>query len=84
MAQLNCIKEYLGQILATIEKIVNLTFSCLYTRPIKVVGQLKFWKLLSNSAVTFNVENVNLLSNPNVKPENGVAYIKKMCLEMEH
>ena len=40
--------------------------------------------MLSNSAVTFNVENVNLLSNPNVKPENGVAYIKKMCLEMEH
>ena len=39
--------------------------------------KLKFWKLLSNSYATFNLENVNLLSNPSVNPQNGVAYKKK-------
>ena len=58
-------------------KIANFTFSCLYARPFKVVGLLKFWKLLSNSKATVNLENVNSLSNPNVKPQNGVAYKKK-------
>ena len=38
---------------------------------------LKFWELLSNSFATFSLENVNLLSNPNVNPKNGIAYIKK-------
>ena len=57
-------------------KIVNFTFSCLYARPFKVVGLLKFWKLLSNSSATFNLEDVSLLSNPNVKSQNGVAYKK--------
>ena len=36
--------------------------------------KLKFWKLLSNSRATFNLENVNLLSNPNVNLQNGLAY----------
>ena len=31
--------------------------------------KLKFWKSLSKSG-TFNLENVNLLSNPNVNPQN--------------
>ena len=31
-------------------------------------------QLLSN----FNLENVNLLSNPNVNPKNGVAYKKNV------
>ena len=60
-------------------KIVNFTFRCLYARPIKVVGLLKFWKLLSNSQITLNLENVNLLSKPHVKPHNGVA-CKKTCI----
>ena len=34
-------------------------------------------KLLSNSLATFNLENVNLLSNLNINPEDGVAYKKK-------
>ena len=55
-------------------KIVNFTFSCLYARPFKVVGLIKFWKLLSNSKATVNLENVNSLSNPNVKPQNEVAF----------
>ena len=38
--------------------------------------KLKFWKLLSNSQATFNLENVNLLGNPNVNPKNRVAYKK--------
>ena len=89
-------------------KIVNFTYSCLYTRPIKVVSvdniisnhfyyfilkiytnyklpafrtnfiKLRFWKLLSNSSATFNLENVSLLSNPNFNSKNGVAY-KKTC-----
>ena len=42
--------------------------------------QFKIWKLLSNSKATFNLENVNLLNNPNVNPKNGVAY-KKTCIE---
>ena len=47
-------------------KIVNFTYSL----------PLCLWKLLSNSYATFNLENVNLLSDPNVNPENGVAYKK--------
>ena len=39
---------------------------------------LSNWKLLSNYQATFNLEKVNLLSNPNVNPKNGVAY-EKMC-----
>ena len=39
---------------------------------------LSNWKLLSNYYVTFKLENVNLLSNPDVNPKNGVAF-KKMC-----
>ena len=35
------------------------------------------WKLLSNFKATFNLENVNLLSNHNVNPKNGVAYKNK-------
>ena len=35
--------------------------------------KLKFCKLLSNSYATLNLENVNLLSNPNINPQNGVA-----------
>ena len=38
--------------------------------------KLKFWKLLSNSPATFKLERVNLLSNANVEPENGIAYKK--------
>ena len=34
---------------------------------------LSKWKLLSNFQATFNLENVNLLSNPNVNPLNVVA-----------
>ena len=40
--------------------------------------KLNFWKLLSNSKETFNIENVNLLSNPNPNPKNGVAYKKNV------
>ena len=29
------------------------------------------------SKATFNLENVSLLTNPNLNPKNGVAYIKK-------
>ena len=36
--------------------------------------KLKFWKLLRNSSATFNHERVNLLSNPNAEPKNGIAY----------
>ena len=39
---------------------------------------LSNWKLLSNNEATFNLENVNLLSNPNVNPKNGVAYKKNV------
>ena len=46
--------------------------------PINVIGLLKFWKLLSNSKATFNLENVNLLSNPNVNSSNGVAFKKSV------
>ena len=35
-------------------------------------------KLLSNSLATFNLENVNLLSNLNINPEDGVAYKKSV------
>ena len=36
--------------------------------------------LLSNSLQTFNLENVNLLSNLNINPKNGIAY-KETCSE---
>ena len=36
---------------------------------------------LSNSWATFNLENVNLLSNPNVNPKNEVAYKKNRLCE---
>ena len=39
--------------------------------------KLIFWKLLTNYLATFNLENVNLLSKPNVNPKNRVAYKKK-------
>ena len=39
--------------------------------------KLKFWILLSNSSAAVNLENVNLLSNPNLSPKNGVAYKKR-------
>ena len=38
--------------------------------------KLKFWKLLSNSLATFNLDNVNLL--PNVNPQNGVSCKKNV------
>ena len=38
--------------------------------------------MLSNSKATFNLENVNLLRNPNVNPKNGVAY-KKTCSALD-
>ena len=39
---------------------------------------LSKWKLLSNSWAIFNLENVNLLSNPTFTFKNGVTY-KKTC-----
>ena len=36
--------------------------------------------LLSNSLVTFNLENVSLLNNLNINSKNGLAY-KKTCSE---
>ena len=36
--------------------------------------------LLSSSVVTFNLENVNLLSSFNINLKNGLAY-KKTCKE---
>ena len=44
--------------------------------------RLKFWKLLNNSKATFNLENVNLPSNPSANPQNGVAYIKKDVIKV--
>ena len=40
--------------------------------------KLKFWKLRSNSYCPeqLNLENVNLLSNPNVNPKDVVTYEK--------
>ena len=40
--------------------------------------KLKFWKMLSNSYCPeqLNLENVNLLSNPNVNPKDVVTYEK--------
>ena len=40
--------------------------------------KLIFWKLVSNYLATLNLENVNLLSKPNVNPKNGVAYKKNV------
>ena len=44
----------------------------------------KLLKILEtgNSLGTFNLENVNLLSNPNVNSQNGVAY--KRTLKITH
>ena len=43
--------------------------------------KIKFWKSLSNSKTTFNVEKVeNLLRNANINPKNGVAYKKNVYL----
>ena len=39
--------------------------------------------MLRNSQGTFNLENVNLLSNPNVNAQNGVTYIKKRVLDAQ-
>ena len=39
--------------------------------------KIKFWKLLKQlllSCATFNLENLNLLTNPNINLKNGVAY----------
>ena len=52
-------------------KTANFTYGYLY-------AGLSKWKLLSNYEATFNLENVNLLSNPNVNPKNRVAYEKNM------
>ena len=57
-------------------KVVNFTYSCLYARPVQVD------KLLSNSLANFNLGNVNLLSNPNMKPKIRVAY-KKTCSKLQ-
>ena len=55
-------------------KIVNFTYSC----------PLCLRKLLRNSQATFNLEHVNLLSNLNGNPENGVACIKEhKCSNLE-
>ena len=45
--------------------------------------KLKFWKLLSNSYCPeqLNLENVNLLSNPNVNPKNVVTYEKTVHVQ---
>ena len=43
--------------------------------------KLKFWKLLCSVQVTFNLENINLLSNPNVDHTNGVAN-EKTCISL--
>ena len=52
LVQLNCVQQYLGPILVIIEKLLIF------------IPDLSKWKLLSNYEVTFNIENVNLLSNP--------------------
>ena len=73
--------------------IFNFTYSCLYASLIKVVSvdnvirtvftirtnllKLKFWKLLSNSYATFDLENVNLIRNCNINSKVGVAYKKR-------
>ena len=47
----------------------------IYTNYKLPVFQTNFLKLkLSNSWATFNLENGNFLSNPNINPKNGVAY----------
>ena len=56
--------------MVTIEKLLILhIFACM---PV-----LSKWKLRSNYLATFNFENVDLLSNPNFNPKNGIAYSKK-------
>ena len=45
--------------------------------------KLKFWKSLSNSQSTFNLENLNLLSNSNVNPQNGVVCKEKTCIYLQ-
>ena len=71
LVQLNCIQQYLGQILVTIEKLLILQIVAFMTG-------LSKRKLLSNYWATFNLVNVNLLGNPNVNPKNGVAYKKNV------
>ena len=70
LVQLNCIQQYLEQILVTIEKLLILQIVAFMTG-------LSKRKLLSNYWATFNLVNVNLLGNPNVNPKNGAAYKKK-------
>ena len=43
--------------------------------------KLKFWELLNNSWATFDLENENLLRNPNINFQHGVAYIKRHVWE---
>ena len=71
LVQLNCIQQYLGQILVTIEKLLILQIVAFMTG-------LSKRKLLNNYWATLNLVNVNLLSNPNVNPKNGVAYKNNM------
>ena len=69
--QLNCVQQYLGQILETVEKLLILHI-------VIFMPGLSKWKLLSNYSATFNLENINLQSNPNVNPKNQVAYKNKI------
>ena len=48
--------------------------------------KLKFWKLLSNSYCPeqLNLENVNLLSNPNVNPKNVATYEKTLHVQKKY
>ena len=72
-----------------IRKIVNFTYTLKinnYKLPVFRTNflKLKFWKFISNSycpkqLLTFNLENVSLLTNPNINPKNGVAYKKCLC-----
>ena len=41
-------------------------------------------KQLLLSWPTFNLENVNLLTNPNINPKNGVVYWKNMYVQNKH
>ena len=48
--------------------------------------KLKFWKLRSNSYCPeqLNLENVNLLSNPNVNPKNVATYEKTLHVQKKY
>ena len=61
---LNCVQYCLGQILVTIEKLLILYV--VVFMPLEIA-------LLSS----FYLESVNLVSNPNVDPKNGIAYKQK-------